>query len=378
MHPHPRDPRQRRAGGRPFAPPIDTAAAAIRLEVAAASMRADQLDRGPDTWAPVDETTIVTPELAAAVQLGTHEPPMTAQEFAAALGRDLDDFEGREPLPGRDYDPADVLADVEPEPEPVAESPLPPSPSLPPAPTAAPDPAPVFISEQPRSLTWASRHDPRSLAYGVRAALAGSAPLTDRLLPVDVVLDQGTEGQCVGCAVVDATNVLRDLADPRPGGLDLSAASAIYRRAQQIDEMPGEAYSGTSVLAGMQAAVEAGYFGGYRWAFGTRDVAQAVLQLGPVVVGVPWLSGMYETGPGGLVTLTGQDTGQGHALVVVGLKLKGPQGQPGPYFAWLNSWGESYGEHGIGWIHHRDLAALLHGTGEAAIPLPEPQVPTDV
>jgi hypothetical protein len=341
---HPRDPRLRRqAAGGAFAAPVDVAAAAVRLEVAADAMRAQHRERGPE-------------QLAAAVQFAPVEPPMTAAEFAAAL-----DIEGAEPLPGRDYDLADVLADL----EDVAASP-PPAPveSLPPAP-----PAPVFRSE--RALTWRSRHDVRSLSYGIRPTLPGSAPLADRMWPVGPVLDQGTEGQCVGCAVVDAWNAMHpaDTAGP----LYLEDAGELYHRAQELDAVPGEDYSGTSVLAGMQAAVEAGLFGGYRWAFGTRDVAQAVLQVGTVVVGVPWLSGMYDTGPGGLVTLAGEDRGMGHCLAVVGLRLKGPQGQPGPFFVWQNSWGSGYGDGGLGYIHHRDLAELLHGVGEAAIPTAGPQ-----
>jgi len=237
---------------------------------------------------------------------------------------------------------------------------------------------PVAFSPE-RLLTWRSRHDERSRAYGVRATLTGSAPVQDRLWPVGPVLDQGTEGACVGCAVVDAANVLEltvgldVVEDGRP--LGLADATELYHRAQRLDEVPGEAYSGTSVLAGMKAAVEAGLFGGYLWAFGTRDVAQAVLQRGPVVIGVPWLSGMYDTGPGGLVTLTGNATGQGHCLAVVGMRRTGPQGQPGPFFVWQNSWGPGYGDGGLGYIHHRDLAALLHGSGEAAIPTAEPQTP---
>jgi C1A family cysteine protease len=53
---------------------------------------------------------------------------------------------------------------------------------------------------------------------------------------------------------------------------------------------------------------------------------------------------------------------------VVGLLLRGPQGQVGPYFVLQNSWGEGWGDHGLGYIHHRDLAQLLRGGGEAAFP----------
>jgi hypothetical protein len=260
---------------------------------------------------------------------------------------------------------------VEPEPvvvEPVEApgSPVPaPVPAVPPS-TPAPvvDVVPVvFSSEHPR-LTWRSRHDPRSRQYGVRRLMVGSAPVTDHVWPVGPVLDQGTEGACVGFGVVDAVNAAR----AGDNDLDADVAYALYRRAQKIDDVPGEAYTGTSVLAGMQAALEHKLIGGYSWAFGTRDVAQAVLQVGPVIVGVPWLAGMYDTGPGGLVELNGADTGAGHCLAVVGLKVRGPQGQLGPYFVWQNSWGPGYGDRGLGYIHHRDLATLLHSTGEAAIP----------
>ena len=88
----------------------------------------------------------------------------------------------------------------------------------------------------------------------------------------------------------------------------------------------------------------------------------------PVVVGVPWSSGMWDTGPGGVVRLDGADEGLGHCLTVNGIALKGPHGQPGPWFRWQQSAGEDYGDGGFGWIHHRDLAGLLRGQGEAAIP----------
>ena len=53
--------------------------------------------------------------------------------------------------------------------------------------------------------------------------------------------------------------------------------------------------------------------------------------------------------------------------------LAGPQGQTGPFFVWQNSWGSGYGVGGLGFIHHRDLARLLQGRGEAAIPTREAQ-----
>jgi hypothetical protein len=399
-----RDPRGRR---HPFAPPQDAAAAAARLESAADEMRAQQLTRG----APVDEPPTGLLDLAAIRAALGADPGGEVNPAAAA-------WLAGEPEP----EPEPVFGDVYVVDEPVvgevvdvvtvslvpdlsrvdeafahalviggevlehpcrvlgkamhtdgpcgpAQHPAAPvevAPSPPPAPVPAvapPAPAPVFSSEQHR-LTWRSRHDPRSLQFGMRRGLAGSAPLTDHVWPVGPVIDQGVEGCCVGAGIVDAVNAMA------PGGPDggLPEAQALYRAAQRLDDVPGEDYTGTSVLAGLQAARAAGLVGGYVWCFGTKDVAQAVLQRGPVVVGVPWLSGMYDTGPGGLVELAGEDTGAGHCLAVVGIKVRGPQGQLGPYFVWQNSWGTGYGDGGLGYVHHRDLARLLHGTGEAAVP----------
>lgn len=222
------------------------------------------------------------------------------------------------------------------------------------------------------TLDWSSRHDPRSLAFGVRDHLA-AAPLqlADVTLPVGPVLNQGAEGACVGMAVVTAANVLDELAGNLDGLLLAEVdADRVYRRAQQLDARAGEGYSGTSVLGGMRAAVEAGVFGRYLWAFGTRDIASTILSRRPVIVGIPWLSGMYETGPGGLVTLAGDDVGLGHCLTLVGLRLKGPNGEAGPFFVWQNTWGTGYGDGGLGYVHHRDLAQLLRSHGEAAVPMP--------
>lgn len=343
-HPlNPRDPRRRRT---------DALAGAARLDVAVAAMRATAL-AAP---APTDELPEL-PEL---------EHP------CAVLGNA---FHSDAPCgPGHHPGPVCCCGTVRPG-ESCPAHPFDPTQYKPAGGHHPPAPA-AFIPERPDPpadpaagpvLDWFSRHDPRSREFGVRAGLARSAPMTDRLWPPGPVLDQGTDGQCVGFAIIDALNAAR------PGGdaaASTAAAGAIYRRAQQLDEVPGESYAGTSVLAGMKAAAEFGVIESYRWCFGTRDVAQAVLQVGPVVVGVPWLSGMADTGPGGLVQLTGADGGLGHCLAVLGLRRTGPQGQPGPYFVWLNSWGTGYGDGGLGYVHHRDLAALLHGTGEAAVPIP--------
>jgi hypothetical protein len=300
-----------------------------------------------------------------------------------------DDCDHCTALPDEDPCPADVDADVDAGEDTASWTP---PDSLP----ATPDVRPDVIDSQPAGAVagdevpdedgvahdavigsrqqvsgpgWRSRHDPASRAFGVVDRLAGKAALRDVALPAGAVLDQGREGACVGFGVADAVNVLRLIAGAGDQ-LDAGDALGLYREAQKLDDVPGEDYSGTSVLAGMKAGQADGFFGGYLWDFGTSAIAQTLLQLrSPVVVGVPWWQAMYETGPGGLVVgVGGGKLAGGHCLCIIGLRMKGPQGQSGPYFVWRNSWGESYGDAGNGYVHHRDLAALLHSQGEAAVP----------
>lgn len=233
-----------------------------------------------------------------------------------------------------------------------------------------------------RVMAWASRHDPRSLEFGVRQQLRAPAPLVDRTWPHGPILDQGTAppltqhdaSACTGHAAVNAANVL-ELAhlgthhaevDQLLGHED---AMRVYDRAQELDDWPGESYPGTSILAAMKAGQELGLWGGYLWAFGTKDVAQALLQVGPVVIGIPWLSGMNTPGPDGIVTVGGEDLG-GHALCLHAIAMK-VAGRAGPWFGALQSWGPGVGDDGVIWFHHQDLGRLLRSRGEAAIPVPE-------
>lgn len=223
------------------------------------------------------------------------------------------------------------------------------------------------MAPQERAFGWRSEHDPLSLAFPVRAAL-GAVSRRYRLWRPGPVLDQGTEGACVGFGWTAEL-----LASPRPVRLGdpHRYASGLYRAAQQMDEWPGEDYEGTSVIAGARALVDRDLIGEYRWAFGIDDVIDAVVEVGPVVIGVEWREGMLETRPGGLVHVVGRIIG-GHCLTLIGynphMRIVGERGRF-EVFKWRNSWGVGYGRNGSGYVTVEGLEALLAHTGEACVPL---------
>lgn len=378
--------------------------AAVALEVAAGAMRSALRNPEPadDLPGAIARTAHLVPPSADEVRVsidpavvahlerwdtaaaGNHDPGTGGDGF-----RDSNGFELLPPAPEEGYPPGAVDLPFAPEPESLSRFAAGgQTPDM--APAVAP---PVFSFEHPAGETagepagpvaaWRSRHDPRSLAFPAQRLLRGSGPLQDVLLPTGPVLDQTLAGPtvadqacCTGAAIVAALNSLGSVA-PYPGrALELNDAERIYDRARRVDNVPGDDTVGTSVLGALTATVQEGLAGGYLWCFGTKPIAQTIIQRRlPVVVGVRWPSGMWETGPGGLVEVRGEETGLGHALAIVGIRLKGPQGQTGPYFVWQNSIGTGYGDGGFGYIHHRDLSALLRGVGEAAVLTLEPQAP---
>jgi hypothetical protein len=184
-----------------------------------------------------------------------------------------------------------------------------------------------------------------------------------------VILDQGAEGACVGfgwtgeaLASPIRVNLQRVKADvPRTPD---SFARWVYRSAQEIDEWPGKDYEGTSVLAGAKVMNGVGLLKEYRWAFNIEEVTQAVCRRGPVVIGIPWYSGMYDA-PAGILTPSGYLVG-GHCLLVVGYRVGHFNGEDA--FILQNSWGPDWGINGLAYIRKSDLANLLLDMGEACSP----------
>lgn len=185
-----------------------------------------------------------------------------------------------------------------------------------------------------------------------------------------IVLDQGSEGACVGFAWTGELLAQPEAPKKQPPfkhGNQL--AKSFYYEAQKIDEWPGEDYSGTSVLAGAKIMKQKGFIEEYRWCFNIADIRDAVISEGPVVLGVPWYSGMYQTSEDGRVILSGKKVG-GHAILITGYNPKMKFGDKYlEVFRWRNSWGESYGINGSGWIEAKLLNKLIKEGGEACVPM---------
>lgn len=213
-----------------------------------------------------------------------------------------------------------------------------------------------------RRLDRIVQFDKRSRQFPVRQLLEAKKPrsYTWRL---DLRLDQGTDGACVGFGIA---HELAALPAPVPG-LDFRfAKERIYWEAQKIDPWPGGAYpgaspryEGTSVLAGIKVAHKMGYFDSYRWSFGIEDLILGVGYNGPAVVGTVWTRDMFRPGQHGFIHPTGAIVG-GHCYLINSVDVKGK------CFTIVNSWGPSWGRNGCAFITWHEMDRLLQQAGEAA------------
>lgn len=205
-------------------------------------------------------------------------------------------------------------------------------------------------------------HDPASRNFGIRPLLA-TRPRKRRVLwgyPINFPLDQGNEGACVGfgwCHELGALPIMYATTNVY--------AFDYYAAARKVDRAMGNKWpEGASVLAGAKVAKNAGMINEYRWAFGLEDVIDTLIQKGPVVLGVNWYESMYQTGLTGLVKVAGSIVG-GHCITAVGYDPA--HRVHGECIIWLNSWGPTYGQRGVGYIKVADLGRLLAEGGEACI-----------
>jgi hypothetical protein len=215
----------------------------------------------------------------------------------------------------------------------------------------------IEMKDPPFKLGRLVQFDNRSLGYPIRPLLPELAPRSYSWR-CDERLDQGNIGSCVGMGFS------YDLA-ARPvevPGVTEATALQIYHLAQTLDPWSGEAYEGTSVLAGAKATKQLfpRAFDSYRWAFGLNDVILTLGYRSPVILGIPWLSNMFNPDSNGIIKATGSQAG-GHCILADAVDVTTR------YVRMLNSWGRGWGKNGRCWISFDDLDKLLHMEGEALV-----------
>lgn len=209
-----------------------------------------------------------------------------------------------------------------------------------------------------RTFDWKPRFDEKSRSFPIRTLIpAGVAPQY-KLWHFGPQLDQGSEGACVGfgwAAEAGASPVrVKNITD--------DFARGIYQEAKRIDEWEGEDYEGTSVLAGAKVMKSRGFITEYRWCFSLNDVLLALSYEGPVVLGLNWYEGMFDTNAKNFITPTGNWVG-GHCIMARGISVKYER------ILLRNSWGKDWGSRGGAYLSFSDLDRLLHESGEACVPV---------
>ena len=213
-------------------------------------------------------------------------------------------------------------------------------------------------ADYPVSLLW-------TRPYGC-GRLEQAPDITTKKWDDYAYLDQGSDGACVGFGVSGEL-----AAEPESiTGVTYDSAMQIYHDAQRIDEWAGEDYEGTSVLAGAKVAVNRGYYTNYLWAGSELDMATAVSNYGPVVIGINWHWNMMQPDVSGFLNLGGGIAG-GHCVVVIGIDVDGD------YYTIRNSWGTSWGDNGEAKITRENMAKLIADEGDVMKPVrvhlsPEP------
>ena len=226
-----------------------------------------------------------------------------------------------------------------------------------------------------RKLDWKPSFDARSKEYPIRGLVGKRVTRKDVLWVSGPILNQGREGACVGFGWTDQALSTPNVVNLKtmPKGVPTTPqpfAKYVYNTAKTVDEQPGEDYEGTSVLAGAKVMKSLASIAGYAWAFSIDDVIDALIQKGPVVLGINWYDGMYEA-PNGMLTVSGELVG-GHCILAIGYTVSSKKFGGQPTITLQNSWGPRWGSNGLAEILVSDLRKLLKDGGEACLPLKTP------
>lgn len=168
------------------------------------------------------------------------------------------------------------------------------------------------------------------------------------------ILNQGVEGSCVGHAFAGLLYATPHVfvSPPAP------TAHQIYYEAQKIDPWRDHPHEGTTVEAAARILHGLGYLEQYVWARNGYEIAQWIVQHGPVVLGTMWFDSMNEPNELGFIKMIGEPVG-GHAYLAYGFDTNLDA------FLCRNSWGAAFGQNGDFYVRFSDMDILLRNFGEA-------------
>ena len=178
--------------------------------------------------------------------------------------------------------------------------------------------------------------------------------------------DQGSTSECVVYSLTHALNdgpSMYSLFPSKRPGVD---TRELYCEAQKLDPWYGDCeshyYEGTSVRAGAKAMQKRNLIKEYNWFDSLESINNALLTLGPVVVGTTWQEEMYYPDEGFYIHPRGGIVG-GHAYLLNGIDLdKG-------WYRIKNSWGRYWGNMGHAYITLEEFEALFKRYDSEALTL---------
>jgi len=173
--------------------------------------------------------------------------------------------------------------------------------------------------------------------------------------------DQGSTPHCVAYSWIHwlASGPITQK-NKREGGIAPFDTTYLYNEAQKVDAWEGENYDGTSVRAGAKILKNNGFIDQYNWAWDIQTTVNALLTLGPVVVGTWWTHDMLFPNKDGLITATGSKLG-GHAYLLDGVNVDKK------LLRIKNSWSREWGKKGFAYISFDDMDKLIKDNGEVCL-----------
>jgi len=219
------------------------------------------------------------------------------------------------------------------------------------------------MSEITRQFGYLQQEDARDNNFPVSSMLMETPFIKEKYWWADGWWgDQGSSSMCVCYSFLhwlEDGPVIQDKL-PATRQKPLFEPAKLYAACQDRDEWPSNKYNGTSVRACAKILKELNIIKEYRWANSITEVANTLLNLGPMVVGTKWFENMNKVNAQGYVVPTGTNMG-GHAYVLNGVDTVKK------VFRIKNSWGVSWGKGGYAFITFDHFERLLKDGGSACI-----------